>query len=48
MKRLFLATCLLLSSGPAYGEWVKVDTIAIPKATVYAEDPTPFVVKGIS
>ena len=38
MKRLLMATCLLLSSSPAYGEWVTVDTVA--QATVYAEDPS--------
>ena len=37
MTRLLLITLLVLSSGPAYGEWVKVDTIEIPKATVYAD-----------
>ena len=35
-----LITLLLLSSGPAYGEWVKVDTIVLSNATVYAEDPS--------
>src|SRR5215470_20000749 len=31
---------LVLSSAPAYGEWVVVDTIEISKARVYAEDPS--------
>ena len=35
-----LITRLMLSSGPAYAEWVKVDTIEISEATVYAEDPS--------
>jgi hypothetical protein len=35
-----LITLLLLSSGPAYGEWVKVDTIVLSNATVYAEGPS--------
>jgi hypothetical protein len=37
---LSLIILLLLSSGPAYAEWVKVDTIEISNATVYAEDPS--------
>ena len=42
MKRLVLATYLLLSNGPTYAasDWVKVDTIARSNATVYAEDPS--------
>ena len=35
-----LIVLLVLSSAPAYGEWVKVDTIESSKATVYTEDPS--------
>jgi hypothetical protein len=35
-----LIVLLVLNGAPAYGEWVKVDTIEISKATVYAEDPS--------
>jgi len=30
----------IAKSAPAYGEWVKVDTIEISEAIVYAEDPS--------
>ena len=35
-----LIVLLVLNSAPAYGEWVKVDTIEISESTVYAEDPS--------
>ena len=40
MTQLLLITLLVLSSGSAYAEWVRVDTIEIVEATVYAEDPS--------
>ena len=39
MTRLFLITLLLLSSGPAYAEWVKVSDSNEAGKTVYV-DPT--------
>ena len=40
MKRLLLITLLLLSSGPAYAEWVKVSDSDEAGMTVYADPDT--------
>jgi surface-adhesin protein E len=40
MKRLFLITLLLLSSGPAYAEWVEVGGKVEEGLTVYVEFDT--------
>lgn len=40
MTRLFLITFLLLSSGPAYAEWVKVSESDEAGKTVYADTAT--------
>ena len=40
MKRLLLITLLLLSSGPAYAEWVKVSDSNEAGMTVYADPDT--------
>ena len=47
MKRLFLATCVLLSNGPACGEWVTVDTIPISRSTVYFDPSTIYREKDV-
>ena len=40
MRRLFLTLCIVLNGAPAYAEWMKVDTIEIAEATVYADSST--------
>ncbi len=40
MKRLVVATCLVLSSGPAYGEWLLVVSNDTEGVTVYADPNT--------
>jgi hypothetical protein len=40
MNRLFLITLLVLSSGPAYAEWVTVSIIDQTGATVYVDPET--------
>jgi hypothetical protein len=40
MTRLFLITLLLLSSGPAYAEWVKVSESDDAGKTVYVDQAT--------
>jgi hypothetical protein len=40
MTRLFLITLLLLSSGPAYAEWVQVSGGDVAEKTVYVDPAT--------